>query len=117
MPVRLLNSSVLKWPEREQVLRSLAEWAVQAQQRHPNLLRLGYYGSYARGDDGVGSDLDLVAVVAASDVAFERRSVEWDLSLLPVPAEILVYTEPEWNDLVGEGGRFARMIETDTIWL
>ena len=117
MPVRSLNSSVLRWPEREHVLQCLDHWAAQARKRHSNLIRLGYFGSYARGDAGVGSDLDLVAVVAESDVAFERRSVEWDLSMLPVPAEILVYTEREWHDLVAGGGRFARMIEIDTIWM
>jgi hypothetical protein len=86
-------------------------------ERRPELLRIGYFGSYARGDDGVGSDLDMVAVVRASEMPFERRATDWDLSTLPVPSEILIYTEAEWSDLMNGRGKFARMLEQDTVWL
>jgi predicted nucleotidyltransferase len=85
--------------------------------RRPGLLRLGYFGSYARGDAGVGSDLDLVAVVEASALPFERRPVEWDLAGLPVPAEILVYTRAEWAAMEARGDRFARTLRAETVWL
>jgi predicted nucleotidyltransferase len=78
---------------------------------------LGYFGSYARGDWGVGSDLDLVAVVGGSEAPFHRRAVDWDLADLPVPAEILVYTVKEWADLRQRGGRFADVLEKETVWL
>jgi hypothetical protein len=65
----------------------------------------------------VGSDLDLVAIIPGSDLPFEKRSLDWDLYSLPVPAEILIYTEQEWTDLIAGGGGFARMIETETLWL
>jgi predicted nucleotidyltransferase len=81
------------------------------------LLRLGFFGSYARGDWGVGSDLDLIAVVTSSNAPFERRSVEYDLTALPVPAEILVYTEEEWEALRQRGGRFVETIDAESIWL
>lgn len=80
-------------------------------------MRLGYFGSYARGDSGVGSDLDVVAVLAESDVPFERRPLDWDLSPLPVPAQILVYTEAEWSALMSAGTRFSRMMRSETVWI
>jgi len=78
---------------------------------------LGYFGSYARGDAGVGSDIDLVAVIRESSTPFERRSAEWELEGLPIPAEILVYTEREWEELLQGGGRFARMLSEEVVWL
>jgi predicted nucleotidyltransferase len=99
------------------VLQRLERWAAEERKRHPRLKALGYFGSYARGDAGVGSDLDLVAVVSESETPFERRSLDWDLSDLPLPAEILIYTDQEWRNLIAGGGRFARMIETETVWL
>ena len=117
MPVRSLRSSVLKWPDRQAVEQALATWAAREQLRHPGLVRLGWFGSYARGDAGVGSDLDLVAVVESSVEPFERRALAWDLSSLPVPAEILVYTRDEWQRLEQEGGRFARTLRRDARWL
>lgn len=117
MPVRSLNSSVLRWPDRAEVDARVRDWAREEARRHPGLLQLGYFGSYARGDHGVGSDLDLVAVLEASGDPFERRALSWQLESLPVPAEILVYTKSEWEALQREGGRFARMLQDDTVWL
>lgn len=117
MPVRSLSSSVLKWPDPARVERELRAWAEREHEQRPELLRLGYFGSYARGDAGVGSDLDLVAVVQESVEAFQRRSIGWDLGPLPVPAEIIVYTKQEWDNLLAEGGRFATMLRDEVVWI
>ncbi|UCD80800.1 MAG: nucleotidyltransferase domain-containing protein [Desulfobacterales bacterium] len=81
------------------------------------LLRLGYFGSYARGDAGVGSDLDLIAVVEQATEPFERRCLTWDLNALPVPAELIVYTRREWQRLQKQGGRFAHMLKSQVVWI
>jgi predicted nucleotidyltransferase len=117
MPVRSLHTSVLRWPDRREVERGVAAWADREAPRHPGLRRLGYFGSYARGDAGVGSDLDLIAVIESSPEPFERRSLAWDLSSLPVPAELLVYTGEEWERLKQQGGRFARTLQHEARWL
>jgi len=117
MPVRSLRSSALEWPDRQAVEQALAARAARERLSHPGLVRLGWFGSYARGDAGVGSDLDLVAVVESSAEPFERRALAWDLSQLPVPAEILVYTRDEWQRLEREDGRFARTLRSDARWL
>jgi hypothetical protein len=117
MPVRSSTSPVLRWPDPAIVRRALAAWVSQEAPRHPGLLWLGYFGSYARGDWGVGSDLDLVAVVQNSGAPFERRALEWETSTLPVPAELLVYTREEWKRLRGGGGRFFRTLDRETVWL
>ena len=117
MPVRSLNSSVLKWPDRDTIDRAVREWAADEAAIRPDLLRLGYFGSYARGDWGVGSDLDLIAVVRSSREPFERRANRWELIGLPVAADLLVYTAEEWRRLVEEGGRFARTIVRETVWI
>ena len=41
----------------------------------------------------------------------------WDLSPLPVPVELLVYTADEWRDLQKRGGRFAETLATEAIWI
>jgi len=74
-------------------------WAKQLGHSRPEVLRIGYFGSYARGDWGVGSDLDLIIIVAASDREFVQRAVGWDTTPLPVPADLLVYTQTEWQTL------------------
>jgi len=96
---------------------AVRSWGAEQAKRRPELERLGYFGSYARGDCGVGSDLDLIAIVAEAIEPFERRSLGWDLSTLPVPAEILVYTRKEWRQLTEKGQKFAKTIEVEGIWI
>ena len=117
MPVRLLNSSVLTWPNQSQVDSAVRDWAAAEKLKHPELHRLGYFGSYARGDWGVGSDLDLIAIVERVEGPFDRRTLSWDLSDLPVPAEILVYTVEEWQGLEGEQRLFARTLKEEASWI
>jgi hypothetical protein len=117
MPVRSSTSSVLRWPTRATVDAAARDWAKQQAALPPELIRLGYFGSYARGDWGVGSDLDLIAIVAHADRPFAERGLDWDLSALPVPAEILVYTIEEWARLADEDRRLRREIDAHGIWL
>jgi len=117
MPVRSLNSSVLAWPNRARIDRAVRSWADRARADHPELRKIGYFGSYARGDWGVGSDLDLVAVVEQSDKPRSRRAIDWDLDDLPVPAELLIYTTDEWRVLAASDSRFGKTLLSETVWI
>ena len=117
MPIRSLHSSVLRWPDRETVAGAVREWAADQAARRPELTRLGYFGSYARGDWGVGSDVDLVAVVTSASRPFHQRGRDWDTTALPVPADILVYTTAEFAEVLGRGDRFAGVLATEVVWV
>ncbi|MFQ5855561.1 MAG: AmmeMemoRadiSam system protein B [Anaerolineae bacterium] len=117
MPVRSLSSSVLKWPDASAVYQAVHQWAGEVIQGRPDILRIGYMGSYARGDWGVGSDLDLIVVVGQDERPFWRRTVAWDLSSLPVPTDILVYTQQEWQALADQSGRFYRTVKEEAMWI
>jgi hypothetical protein len=57
-----LTQSLLRWPEPQQVLTQVVDWAAKVAPDHPGLQRLAVFGSYGRGDAGVGSDLDLLLI-------------------------------------------------------
>ncbi|MGQ0591900.1 MAG: nucleotidyltransferase domain-containing protein [Gammaproteobacteria bacterium] len=97
--------------------QALQAWLARELGRHPDLQRFGYFGSYARGDWGVGSDLDLIAVVREADQPFERRALSWDLNPLPVPTELLVYTEAEWRRLLDTRSHFAETVMQQAVWV
>lgn len=79
-------------------------------------MRVGYFGSYARGDWGVGSDLDLLIILRDSDEPFEKRTLSLDNPRLPVPADTLVYTEAEWESLRTQPG-FPATVDREIIWI
>lgn len=72
MPVRLLSSSVLKWPEREIVLQAFRSWAEKAQ-ADPRILGIGLFGSLVQGNWGPGSDLDAILILKESPLPFIER--------------------------------------------
>lgn len=78
MPVRLLTSPVLKWPDAASVVQALGQWVNSQVQARPEIVKIGYFGSYARGDWGVGSDLDLIIIVDQARHPFEMRGVVWN---------------------------------------
>lgn len=115
MPVRSLNSSVLKWPDAKTVDAAARRWAERIVQGRTDVVKIGYFGSYARGDWGVGSDLDLIIIVENSKQPFEKRSIEWNVTELPVPADVLVYTKEEWNSL--RKTRFHQTVMREAVWV
>jgi len=115
MLVRSLRSSVLRWPSRAEVLQALAAWAQRLEL--PGLAVVGTFSSYARGEAGVGSDLDVLGIVEERALPFERRIARLPLGGLPVPAEALVYTREEWERLGERSPGLAETLRRETVWV
>jgi predicted nucleotidyltransferase len=109
-----LTSSVLKWPDAEKVADALRRWAKKAVQQRPEVLQIGYFGSYARGDWGVGSDLDLIIILKNSEKTFDMRASEWDTADIPVPTDVLVYTQEEWQK---RPGFLSPRLTAEIVWV
>jgi predicted nucleotidyltransferase len=116
MPVRSLNSLVIKWPDQKTVHNAVSDWARKVSHDHPKVIRIGYIGSYARGDWGVGSDLELIIILESSDRPFWCRPLELPLPDLPVPADMLVYTMDEWQSLAEQSARFYKTVRREARW-
>ena len=116
MPVRSLSSYVLKWPDKATVDRAVRRWGELIPRQHKGILKIGYIGSYSRGDWGVGSDLDILAIVKESPLPLERRAIFWDTGEIPVPVVLLIYTEREWN-CIPEESLFYQTINREIVWV
>jgi uncharacterized protein len=116
MPVRSLSSSVLKWPNKQVVDSAVRSWAEKVSEERKDVRKIGYFGSYARGDWGVGSDLDIIVILDSSDKPIDRRAADWDSSELPVPSDLLIYTIDEWERMKG-AGRLGKTLMQETVWI
>ncbi len=83
MPVRSLNQSVLRWPKPELILAAVQRWAEAQQALRPALTRVGVFGSYGRGDAGLGSELDLLLVDDSAAGPQQQRLLHWPLEHPP----------------------------------
>lgn len=117
MPVRSLNSYVIKWPDRKEVHDSVCAWAGGLAEDRLDILRVGYIGSYARDDWGVGSDLDLIVILESSKQPYLSRTLDYEVARIPVPVDVLLYTHQEWQELADQGGRFYQTVEREAIWV
>jgi len=117
MPVRFLNSAVFEWPRREEVLGAARQWASALLRRDPLATKILCVGSYARGDWGVGSDIDLIVVMEDSDLTFLERRRRYEPAALPVHADLWVYTQSEWNSLPEHSPHLAGRLERELLIL
>ncbi len=108
MPVRSLNSAVLKWPDAETVIAAAREWAARTAAARKDVARIYCFGSVVTGNWGPGSDLDIIVEVRRPGGDFISRGAAFDTAGLPVPADVLVYTTSELSSLREEAGRFIR---------
>jgi len=85
--------------------------------KRPDILQVGYIGSYARGDWGVGSDLDLIVILESNEEPFWRRALDYNFEEFPVPADLLVYTQQEWHEMAEQSGLFYRTVQSEAVWV
>jgi predicted nucleotidyltransferase len=95
------------------VQKAVRKWARQIADNNHGILRIGYFGSYARGDWGVGSDLDILVVTSEQS---DTNITGGDVAELPLPADLLVYTEAQFGNLCSEG-RFGRVLREEVVWV
>ncbi len=117
MPVRSLHQSVLRWPQPEQVLAEVEQWAQVQQCRRSTLERVGVFGSYGRGEASVGSDLDLLLIDNTADGPQHQRLLIWPLEQLPLSCDALVLSPAEFQQLMASGSRMATELQRDLRWL
>ena len=116
MLMRSLNSSVLRWVSKEEVIKAFENWAKEICRNRKDVIKIGFFGSYARGDWGVGSDLDVIVILRKSNLPFWKRSVEFDTTNLPVPVDLLVYTLEEIEKM-RESKFYKEVIEKEAVWV
>lgn len=112
-----LNSPVATWPGRDEVIEALGRAAGELRARRDDVVAIGYFGSLANSATyGFGSDADVIVVVRDTTLPATHRLLNYDLAPLPVPADVLVYTEAELGAIRARGDRFAGELQ-NVIWL
>jgi predicted nucleotidyltransferase len=108
---------VLRWPTAAEVFAEAERWAVLQRRDHADLLAVGVFGSYGRGDAGVGSDLDLLLILEICSEPVWERLRRWDTRALPLACDLLVYSLEEWRTLPQWNPRFSQVLHQETRWL
>jgi predicted nucleotidyltransferase len=107
---------VLRWPDGDQVHKSVVGWTEQLLKTRTDVVLVGYFGSYARNEWGPGSDLDILVVLEDSPLPFGKRSLGHGILDLPVSVDLLVYTVREFHDLGKHSAMFHERLMKEAVW-
>lgn len=118
MPSRSLRSVRHDAAPRQRVVEAARQWAQGLVRDRPEVVRVGYFGSYARDDYVPGSDLDVLIELSGSDQNDWRdRVAEYRPSGLRVPVDVFAYTTAELDDMRRTRPDFLKTIMAEIVWL
>ncbi len=102
----------------DKVVAAARGWARDLKRSHPEVVRVGYFGSYARGDYVPGSDLDVLIELSSSEIPrWPDRRDKYQPAGIPVGVEVFAYLSTELDILRGAGDGFVQAIEAEIVWL
>lgn len=90
-----LRSASPKFASRNQILSLAKTTAARIAANHPEVIRVVLFGSFARGDFGVRSDMDLLIVLKSSDLPVRERIAEFLNDCSDYPTDVFPLTEAE----------------------
>ncbi len=111
--------SVQIWKvDREQVWAGLKRWLQEVIEPAPEVQEVWLFGSYARGEEWPGSDIDLLVIVRETCEPFIDRAMRYTPLRIGLPLEIFVYTEEEAQELSQQPGSIVWIVmrEGRKIW-
>jgi predicted nucleotidyltransferase len=103
--------------DKPRVMRELRDWAARLKDAHPEVERVGLFGSYATDTYGPRSDADLLIVLDASDKPFRDRIPDFLPADLSVPCDVFPYTAGEIERLQQDDSPWIKHILREVIWL
>ncbi len=111
------NSVKVVFADKKKVLRQLKDYAKSVKRTHPEVERVGYFGSYATDTFGPASDVDLLIILRKSDKRFLDRIPEFIPDNLSICCDVFPYTNDEIKKMKREGNRWISHILKEVVWL
>src|SRR5438876_3266258 len=101
-----LRSASPKFAERSQLLNLAKEMAERIAANHPDVTRVILFGSVARKDFGVRSDLDLLILLKSSHMPIRERIAQFLEECSGYPTDVFPLTEAELESRLRSGDPF-----------
>lgn len=101
-------SSKPRFINEKAVIADFKKLALKQAGDNPDIEEVYLFGSYARRNAGLHSDVDILVIVGGDDLRAANRAGQFILKFSdgPVPADVLVKTRTEVNRAVKEGNKF-----------
>ena len=104
-------SARVRYAEPETIRKAVRDYARNIRGGHPEVRSIRWFGSWVRGDAGVGSDVDLCIIVDRCDKSRRDRMMDFLPRVFPVGIDLFVYTLSEFDALRMEHPRMRMAID------
>jgi len=94
-----LSSVEIKYTDPDEIRRMVGALARNLKQRHPEVNRIIWFGSWIDGSHSPGSDVDLCIVISESNQKPRDRIPEYLPRSFPVGLDLHIYTRAEFHAL------------------
>lgn len=105
-------SARVRYAEPEPIRKAVRDYARDIRGGHPEVRSIRWFGSWVRGDAGVGSDVDLCIIVDRSDKSRRDRMMDFLPRVFPVGIDLFVYTPAEFDALRTEHPSMRKAIDS-----
>lgn len=103
--------------DKANVLRLLKDYVKSIKRTHPEVERVGFFGSYANDTYGPASDVDLLVILRRSDKRFLDRIPDYIPNNLCVSCDVFPYTNEEIEKMKQERIPWIRHVLREAVWL
>ena len=94
-----MNSVVFKPIDKDQIRNAVAAYAARLLEKHSEIQRVIWFGSWVNGLPAPGSDVDICLIVSSSDKPPRDRISDYLPLGFPTGVDLLVYTQDEFEHL------------------
>lgn len=117
MHERSLDSVKTFFADKARVMRELRDWVATLKKTHPDVEKVGLFGSYATDTYGPRSDADLLIVLRISEKRFRDRIPDFLPDRISVPCDVFPYTADELERLQRDDAPWIKHVLNEVIWL
>ena len=100
------RSAKYKFVDRSQILGLARTAAARIAANHPEVRRVLLFGSFARGDFNVHSDLDLLVILESSSLSMSDRIADFLQDCAAYPTDVFPLTQEELHNRLREHDPF-----------
>jgi len=111
------NSVRVVFADKANVLRQLKDYAKSIKRKHPEVERVGFFGSYANNTYGPASDVDLLIILQQSSKRFLDRIPDFLPENLSICCDVFPYTREEIDRMRKESNSWIRHVLKEVVWL
>jgi len=103
--------------DKQKVLSELSDYATKLKRMHPEVVKVGYFGSYATDTYGPASDVDLLIILKRSSKRFLDRIPDYIPDNLSVGCDCFPYTAEEIDKMKHDKNPWICHILKEVVWL